>query len=690
MKTATILLILPVLSVGTALAQLQPLRRNSQALPQLSRRPAIAAPALAHPLVATASPLSGAPASLPVGSNITPATCPETAASLCGYVPVPLDRKDPNGTQLHIYFELYPHTGPGPAESAILVNLGGPGPATTPSRDYYQFLFGPNLDVHDLLLVDDRGTGLSDALNCPELQHGTASFVKSEIDCAAQLGLSASRYGTGEVAQDMEAVRVALGYDLIDYLGASWGGAEASAYAVRYGKHVRSLVLDAPISTPGMPELVRLHERIHADPRMVRLVCDRSVLCSQDQPNPEDTFSDLVETIRRQPIEGDTHDASGNSTHIRLDEKALLNFVITYPQGTFVNTGEILPAAVALRHGDTAPLLRLGAEGFFTLVSDSGDPTSNSAALYYASGCMDTVEPFSWSVPFATRIDEYNDAIADAPSGYWAPFTGLVANNLLFSGDGRECTWWERPTAPSPIVPPGAEFPNAPTLVLDGDIDNRVPYEETNQVAAQFPNSTKIIVAEAGHETIGWTNCARNIANRFIENLQPGDTTCAQTPETVWPAVGRFPFLVSDARPADPDKSGTNEIGTAERKTVSVAVATAIDAFQRGLIGSAASTGSGSGAGLRGGTFQAVLYGPVQYETVTLTNCRFSTDLQVNGTVSWGNDYSVAGDLTVSGPGTAGGSLHITGFWENPGPVTEFSVTGKLGGKQVAVLVPEA
>jgi hypothetical protein len=141
---------------------------------------------------------------------------------------------------------------------------------------------------------------------------------------------------------------------------------------------------------------------------------------------------------------------------------------------------------------------------------------------------------------------------------------------------------------------------------------------------------------------------------------------------------------VADARPAEVDSSGTNQIGLAERKTVSVAVAAAFDALQRSLIG------SGSGVGLRGGAFQTVFGGATFFSTTTLTNCSFSTDLIVNGTLNWGYDNSIVADLTVSGPGTAGGSLHITGFWENPGPVGKFSVTGTLGGKQVAVLVPEA
>ena len=443
----------------------------------------------------------------------------------------------------------------------------------------------------------------------------------------------------------------------------------------------------SPTPQPPLPYLPAPHPVLdvasHADPRMVRLDYLRSPLCSADQSDPHGTLTELIEYIQHHPVEGDSHDASGNPVHVRINEDALLNFVITYPAGAFVNTGEILASAKALKNGDSAPLLRLAAEGFFTLVGDAGDPTFFSVGDFYANGCMDAIEPWDWSQPVSERIKQYDEAVADLPFDYYAPFSKSAPTGILFSDVGRQCFWWERPTPPSPIVPPHAAFPHTPTLVLDGDLDNRVPYEETNEVAELFPNSTTVIVEEAGHETVGWTQCARNLVTQFIENLQPGDTSCANTPETVWPAVGRFPFLVADARPAEVDSSGTNQIGRAERKTVSVAVATAFDALQRSLIG------SGSGGGLRGGTFQTVFGGATFFSTTTLTNCS-STDLLVNGTLNWGYDNSIVADLTVSGPGTAGGSLHITGFWENPGPVGKFSVTGTLGGKQVAVLVPEA
>ena len=46
-----------------------------------------------------------------------------------------------------------------------------------------------------------------------------------------------------------------------------------------------------------------------------------------------------------------------------------------------ISTGELLAAGMALSRGDSAPLLRLGAEGIVPLVTDKGDPAFFSAGL---------------------------------------------------------------------------------------------------------------------------------------------------------------------------------------------------------------------------------------------------------------------------------------------------------------------
>jgi pimeloyl-ACP methyl ester carboxylesterase len=601
---------------------------------------------------------------------------------MCGTLPVPLDRRHLEGKKINIYFELYLHTNPGPAESAIIPNPGGPGAGTTALRALGLALFGQDLDVHDFLLIDDRGRGFSNTIDCEELQHGTAPFAQAEGDCAAQLGDAASWYGTGDVALDIEALRAALGYDKVDYWGASYGGEDVTAYATRFGEHLRSIVLDAPEGTPALQAFSLDGSEARATSREIRLDCLRSPTCAMDHPDSDAELGRLIQTIRRKPLQGDAYDASGNLTPVWFDEGALLHLAIN-PTGKFVGTGEVLAAGEALAHGDPAPLLRLGAE-VTPLVSDYGDSTSDSQGDYFAGTCVDAHLPWDWSAPIVERQKQFSEAVGDLPVDWFAPFSKFAGADLSVSLE-KECFWWEKPTPSLPVAPPQATYPNVPTLVLDGDMDAMVPMEEVRKVAALFPGSTFVPVAEAGHGTILWTQCAATLQTQFIETLQVGDTTCTETPETVWPALGRFPLLAVNALAADVDPEGNNQIGERERKVVTVAVATAIDALKR----SSFVNGTGTGAGLRAGTFESSVDINGNQMTV-LTSCAFAKDVMVNGAVVWGADFSLSADLVVSGPGTAGGNLHVEGTWEAPGAVGKFKISGTLGGRNVAALVPEA
>src|ERR1700674_2530676 len=148
MKFAPTLIL--ILSIGVPLAHAQTPTLISKEAPTF-RKPGMVKGAPAKPLLQHLPRLLARPALAISSASVTYVTCPEITASLCGYVPVPLDRKYPNGPQLQIYFEVYPNMGGGTAESAIMENLGGPGPGTTQSPDYFQFLFAPNMDVKDLL-----------------------------------------------------------------------------------------------------------------------------------------------------------------------------------------------------------------------------------------------------------------------------------------------------------------------------------------------------------------------------------------------------------------------------------------------------------------------------------------------------------------------------------------------------------
>jgi pimeloyl-ACP methyl ester carboxylesterase len=593
---------------------------------------------------------------------------------------VPLEWTKPEGAKIKIYFELYSHTNSGPAESAILMNPGGPGVSITYYRDIALTWFSPNLDAHDILLIDDRGRGLSTTIECAELQLGTAPFPQAEADCVGELKNAPSAFGTGAIAQDTDAVRAALGYNKLDYWGASYGGEDVIAYATRFGEHLRSIVLDAPEGAPGLDAFQIEGVEAHSTLREIRLLCLRSPTCAIDHPHPDPEFARLINTLRNQSLRGQGYDANGNLVSVELDEGGLLYLIGNY-SGNFVNIGELLAAGDSLSAGDLLPLLRLGAE-VPPFIRNYGDPTALSQGSYLATLCVDLDAPWDWSVPMAERYSQYNEAVEGLSSDFFAPFSKMAGTSLAVSSE-HQCLWWQKSTQSSPVLLPGAKYPNVPTLAMAGDLDTLVPLEESSMDAAFFSDSTFIPVAEAGHITALWTQCAVNIQSHFFETLEPGDISCTKTPETVWPAVGRFPRVAADAHPAEIDASRRNQIEEGERKVVTVAVAAAIDALKRSSIG------SGTGLGLRAGIFETVVDSSGN-QTTTLSNCAFSQDVIVNGVVKWNADKTLFADLVVSGSGTKGGSLHVEGAWEAPGPVGDFKVSGTLGGDNVAVLIPEA
>lgn len=625
-------------------------------------------------------------------ADISWVQCPAEATGLgpavmCGQLPVPLDRQHPLGAKIEIYFEVYLHTSPGPAESAIFVNPGGPGLTTTGLRSLDLSLYGTSLDVHDFVLFDDRGRGSSAAISCSDLQHGTAPFETAVAECAAQLGARASAYGTGAIADDAEALRAALAYDKIDYLGVSYGGEDATAYATRYASHLRSILLDAPAGSPYLPAFAADRGSTSSIPRAIELGCRRSLTCRIDHPDPDSELSALIQSIHNDPLIGTGNNAFGLPTAVKLDEGSLAALLTagTGPpfgppgSGGFVDDNEVLAAARAYAQGDSAPLLRIGAEGIIPLSIDYGDPTFYSEGDFIATQCVDMTAPYNWRNSVSIRTAQLNHAISELPRGYFSPFTNDVARYPSFAFEGQ-CLNWQKPTPSDPVLPPTPVFPDVPVLVLHGDMDAQISTEQDQEIADQFPHSTFIQVASSGHVTSGFGQCGTKISNHFLETLEPGDTSCARTPETVWPAVGRFPLFAVDALPAAPVSGNYGTV--LDLKVVSVAVGTMKDALQRTTLGSTA------GVGLRGGTWTDTLGATSQ--VITLSGCMFSEDVSISGTITYGVDTSVSAILSVTRSGETLGTLNVTGFFLHTGPVGNFLVTGRIGGRQIAALVPEA
>ena len=107
------------------------------------------------------------------------------------------------------------------ARDTILVSAGSDGVPTTAGRAAQLALLAPLRDRRDIVLVDARGTGRS-----------------------GRVGDRRDAYGAGAAAQDLDAVRGALGIGHVELFGAGDGARVALAYSARYGDRLRALVLD--------------------------------------------------------------------------------------------------------------------------------------------------------------------------------------------------------------------------------------------------------------------------------------------------------------------------------------------------------------------------------------------------------------------------------------------------------------
>ena len=301
--------------------------------------------ALGVPCIAAAAPI-------PTFEKCGPAAA---ANAQCGTVAVPLDRANPASPTIAIAFQLTPHADQSAAAvSAIVISNGGPGISNIASDPIWRDRLAPLLKTHDLLAIDHRGIGQSSAIDCPALQHVQGNQLDAARSCGASLGAASDRYGSGDVADDVDDVRAALGIGTIDYYGVSYGGVDVRAYAYRHADHLRAAILDSPDFSTDDAFFRTLPG---AMAKIAARVCRRSTACAAGEPHPATTLSRLVRRLRAKPVAGTGYDASGKPRRLRVDERGLLGVLYDdyFSDPAFLNQGEVFAAARALQAGDKTP-----------------------------------------------------------------------------------------------------------------------------------------------------------------------------------------------------------------------------------------------------------------------------------------------------------------------------------------------
>jgi pimeloyl-ACP methyl ester carboxylesterase len=528
----------------------------------------------------------------------------------CGSVTVPLDRQNPLAGTIDIRYALVPHTDTGrPAAGTIVANPGGPGQAAIASAGLYLQPLAPVRRDRDLLLIDPRGTGQSGALACPGL--GSRDPLSLDLEsigtiCGAELGARAGLYGSAAVADDIDAVRAALGLDKLDLWGDSYGTFLMPVYAARYPEHVRSVVLDGafPIAfDPWGRDVLRSVRRV------IGLVCRRTHRCSGRRVLTR--IGRLARRLRRHPVRFTAHSPIG-PVRLTLGERELAN--VTFGGGDPRVYG-LLPAAVdaALDH-DLAPLKRLVT---VSRINEVGgflmDPALLSVAAAAATSCHDYPRPYDLAAAPAERRAEYDRALAALDAAQFRPFSPRAWLSTGIDA-GPKCLGWPAdPSAGSPLQ--GRPIPDVPVLVQSGDLDTNTPIEQGRRAAAQFPHAVYGIVANAGH-TPDLQPCGAAMALDFVEHLKTDPKRCLQ--------AGRPPAVVGrPAVRAAQLRLPRVHAAVPVRRAVAVALATLAD--ERAIAAYSGLTGTIDA--LRGGTYA------VSQDRVRFVAARVVTDATADGTL---------------------------------------------------------
>jgi len=597
------------------------------------------------------------PPAVPAAAAPAPAfpPCRTAPGFSCTKVPVPLDRSGAVAGTLALTVGVQRTRGP--VRGTALLVAGGPGQAALPVAAQAAGVLGPALGGYRLITFDQRGTGLSGAIDCPALQAGAQAAVSVPSpaaiqSCGAQLGATRGLYSTSATVEDIEAVRRALGVPKLALVGISYGTYVAERYARTYPQNVDRLVLDSVVPQEGPDPL--LESSFARLPAVLSLLC-ASNACSLFLRDPPAALADAAAVLRHRPISGVVGGLGGRMKRVTIpNEEALLSLLVSASQSPLLFSR--IPSAVSSAvRGDPSTLLRL-----YDLIQNGGGPVPPavlSAGLNAATLCSDASMPWGGpDTPLAGRPDAVARAAGALPASLLAPFDPAVAagNGLVQMCLNWPVTTVARPPAPGPL-------PDVPTLLLSGERDLSTPVADAATEASRSPHGTLIVVPGMGHSILSAPPRCVLIALSKVFTNQPVGQPCTTAPP---------PFSTA---PPDPDSladvSAPRALPGSTGRVLSASLGAITDAV---WVTQAVGLTHLTYGGLRGGRFSVR---PTAGGGLRLT---FRHDTYVPGAQVSGHlrlDATLAlrpGHLTVSG--VSGGSFAIR---------PNGSVRGRLGGRPI-------
>ncbi len=467
---------------------------------------------------------------------------PEGAPVVCGFVVVPEDHNDPDGATIKLAVAVVKDESADHQPDPVILLAGGPGEKVMQNALAMAMAFEPIRTNRDFIIFDQRGVGLSQpALECPEweqelydlLDEADPALILQEsfdalMECRDRLvseGHDLSAYNTTQSAADVNAIRVALGYDEVNLWGGSYGSFLAQAVMRDHPEGVRSAVIESvwPL------EISFFVEATASVPNAIlRLIdtCAADDVCDSAYPNLEQVLFDTIDQLNAEPVlisvsnplDGQSYDAllTGDTVGGNLVSALYLTPLIP-----------ALPQAIYdVYNGDYELMTQLTSQKLiFYEAMSRGMTYSVVCAEDLIGQTPDHLLEIQLALPEQLRSDVEPDLVIE-----YGIF-GICENWPVEEAE---------PSFKEPLVS------DIPTLILEGELDPVTPPEYGELVAGHLSNAYFFEFPGFGHAGESTSECALGITAAFIEDptTQPDAACMAEMPGLAFDVPGEATELV--------------------------------------------------------------------------------------------------------------------------------------------------
>ena len=402
--------------------------------------------------------------------------------ALCGVLEVAENRTQPMSEQnkLPLNIVVLPKYKEESKALPLVVLAGGPGQAATELAGMLNRPLWNIRQQHDIILVDQRGTGKSNGLRCETPEVDAISFDNDSLDMEQEVAKCLTQfekyhlpsYSTYDFIEDLEQVREALGHEQVHILGGSYGTRSGFAYLKNHPESIKTATLDS--NAPMDIVIGFFGKTSEAAFELLVEDCKAHEHCNKAFPELKQDYLSLMAKLEDQNIEEPIyHPITGKKETLLLSKSKVTENL----RGLLYNLGsrQLLPYAVhSAANGDYRTIASLIASSAVTAEQNGGLYTGLTMNII----CNEDL-PRAKPEDFTRDADNY--------------FNG----ELGYTNFTDVCKNWPKWPAPENFAQPVKT--DVPVLLFSGKYDPVTPPEYAELAMPHLTNAKHVVVEKGSH-----------------------------------------------------------------------------------------------------------------------------------------------------------------------------------------------